>query len=97
MHSIEEDGCGGKVLSKLLNNAVAAGTRVRSGTAISKGSVSIKKVPLPRAASELSEMLSMPDLKLPFAEARLAIVGAGKMTRLLVSHLASKDTNASPL
>jgi len=85
LHSIEDDGCGGKVLSRLLNNAVAAGKRVRSETAISKGSVSISS-----AAVELSEMLSMQDLNLPFSEARLAVVGAGKMTRLLITHLASR-------
>lgn len=85
LHSIEEDGCGGKVLSRLLNNAVAAGKRVRSETAISKGSVSISS-----AAVELSEMLSQQDLNLPFSEARLAVVGAGKMTRLLITHLASR-------
>jgi len=85
IHSIEDDGCGGKVLSRLLNNAVAAGKRVRSETAISKGSVSISS-----AAVELSEMLSMKDLNLPFSEARLAVIGAGKMTRLLITHLASR-------
>ncbi|CAB9508789.1 Glutamyl-tRNA reductase [Seminavis robusta] len=85
LHSVEEDGCGGKVLARLLNNALAAGKRVRSETAISKGSVSISS-----AAVELSEMLSMPDLNLPFSEARLTVVGAGKMTRLLVIHLASR-------
>mmetsp|Transcript_20622 Transcript_20622/g.26587 ORF Transcript_20622/g.26587 Transcript_20622/m.26587 type:complete len:519 (+) Transcript_20622:222-1778(+) len=85
MHSAEEDGCGGKVLSRLLNNALAAGKRVRSETAISKGSVSISS-----AAVELSEMLSMQDLQLPFSESRLAVVGAGKMTRLLITHLASR-------
>lgn len=85
LHSIEDDGCGGKVLSRMLNNAVAAGKRVRSETAISKGSVSISS-----AAVELSEMLSMKDLNLPFSEARLAVVGAGKMTRLLITHLASR-------
>lgn len=85
LHASEEDGCGGKVLSRLLNNAVAAGKRVRSETAISKGSVSISS-----AAVELSEMMSMPDLQLPFDQARLAVVGAGKMTRLLITHLASR-------
>ena len=85
LHSIEEDGCGGKVLSRLLNNAVAAGKRVRSETNISKGSVSISS-----AAVELSEALSMQDLNLPFNQARLAVVGAGTMTRLLVTHLASR-------
>lgn len=85
LHCIEEDGCGGKVLSRLLNNAVAAGKRVRSETAISKGSVSISS-----AAVELSEMVSDRDLNLPFSEARLAVVGAGKMTRLLITHMASR-------
>ena len=85
LHSIEEDGCGGKMIARLLNQAVAAGKRVRSETGISKGSVSISS-----AAAELSEMRSMQDLQLPFSEARLAVVGAGKMTRLLVTHLASR-------
>ncbi|GMI34891.1 hypothetical protein TrCOL_g10962 [Triparma columacea] len=85
LHSIEEDGSGGKMISRLLNQAVAAGKRVRSETGISKGSVSISS-----AAAELSEMRSMQDLQLPFSEARLAVVGAGKMTRLLVTHLASR-------
>lgn len=85
LHSIEEDGCGGKVLSRLLNNAVAAGKRVRSETGISKGSVSVSS-----AAVELTEMMSQSDLNLPFSEARLAVVGAGTMTRLLVTHLASR-------
>ena len=85
LHSIEEDGSGGKVLSRLLNNAVAAGKRVRSETNISKGSVSISS-----AAVEMSEHMCMQDLNLPFSEARLAVIGAGTMTRLLITHLASR-------
>lgn len=85
LHSIEDDGCGGKVLSRLLNNAVAAGKRVRSETNISKGSVSVSS-----AAVELSEAMCMKDLNLPFSEARLAVLGAGTMTRLLITHLASR-------
>jgi len=85
LRASEEDGCGGKVLGRLLNNAVAAGKRVRSETAISKGSVSISS-----AAVELSEARCLPDLKLPFSEARLVVVGAGTMTRLLITHLASR-------
>lgn len=42
------------------------------------------------AAAELSELNSLKDLSLPFSEARIAVVGAGKMTRLLITHLASK-------
>jgi len=47
-------------------------------------------VSISSAAAELSEMRSMQDLQLPFSEARLAVIGAGKMTRLLVTHLASR-------
>lgn len=88
LHSIdvEDGGCGGKVLGRLLGNAVAAGKRVRSETNISKGSVSISS-----AAVELSELMSPKNLNLPFSEARLAVIGAGNMTRLLVTHLASKN------
>eukprot|EP00568_Trieres_chinensis_P012834 CAMPEP_0183293540 /NCGR_PEP_ID=MMETSP0160_2-20130417/2184_1 /TAXON_ID=2839 ORGANISM="Odontella Sinensis, Strain Grunow 1884" /NCGR_SAMPLE_ID=MMETSP0160_2 /ASSEMBLY_ACC=CAM_ASM_000250 /LENGTH=533 /DNA_ID=CAMNT_0025454671 /DNA_START=133 /DNA_END=1734 /DNA_ORIENTATION=+ len=85
LHSIEEDGSGGKVLSRMLNQAVAAGKRVRSETAISKGSVSISS-----AAVELAEMMCQDDLNLPFSEARLTAVGAGKMTRLLINHLTGR-------
>ncbi|GMH52932.1 hypothetical protein TrVE_jg7595 [Triparma verrucosa] len=85
LHSIEEEGRGGKVISRLLEGSVKAGKRVRSETDISKGSVSISS-----AAAELSEMRSMSALQLPFSEARLCVVGAGKMTRLLVTHLASR-------
>lgn len=36
-HGIEEDGSGGKVVSRMLNSAVAAGKRVRSETGESMG------------------------------------------------------------
>jgi glutamyl-tRNA reductase len=76
---------GGKVLSRMLANAVRAGKRVRTETNIAKGSVSISS-----AAVEMAELMSLEALKMPFSEARLAVVGSGKMTKLLVSHLASK-------
>jgi len=85
LHSIQEDGRGGKVVSRMLEGAVKAGKRVRSETDISKGSVSISS-----AAAELSEIRSMQALQLPFSEARLCVIGAGKMTRLLITHLASR-------
>lgn len=89
LHASAESGSGGKVLSRLLNNALAAGKRVRSETNISKGSVSISS-----AAVELSEVMSQKDLNLPFSQARLAVIGAGKMTRLLITHLASRGLQA---
>lgn len=50
--SIEKDGSGRKVLSQMLNNAVAGGKRVRSETNISK-----KCIPISFDAVKLSEML----------------------------------------
>lgn len=55
---------------------------MRAETSISSGAVSVSS-----AAAELCQM------KLPshsFADARVAIVGAGKMSTLLVKHLQSK-------
>lgn len=66
--------------------AITAGKRVRSETSISSGAVSVSS-----AAAELCQM------KLPshdFRDARVAIVGAGKMSKLLVKHLVSKVTPA---
>jgi glutamyl-tRNA reductase len=77
-------GSGGKVLSRLLNTAVAAGKRARSETSISKGAVSISS-----AAVEFSQKQLPLDLSMPLSEARVVIVGAGTMTRLLVTHLKS--------
>lgn len=72
----------GRHLNGLFKQAITAGKRVRSETSISTGSVSVSS-----AAAELVQ------LKLPthsFDDARVCIIGAGKMARLLVKHLASK-------
>lgn len=72
----------GRHLNGLFKQAITAGKRVRNETSISSGSVSVSS-----AAAELSQ------LKLPthdFDDARIAIVGAGKMSTLLVKHLSSK-------
>ena len=77
-------GSGGKVLGRLLNSAVMAGKFVRSETEIAKGAVSISS-----AAVELAILKSIVDLGKPLAELRIAVVGAGKMSKLLMTHLAS--------
>eukprot|EP00963_Diacronema_lutheri_P009804 scaffold923_cov288-Pavlova_lutheri.AAC.2 len=72
----------GRQLSGLFKHAITCGKRVRSETNIASGAVSVSS-----AAAELAQ------LKLPtqnWASARVAIIGAGKMSRLLVKHLASK-------
>jgi len=77
-------GSAGKVLGRLLNSAVMSGKFVRSETEIAKGAVSISS-----AAVELAIQKSNPDLNKALSELRVTIVGAGKMSRLLMTHLAS--------
>uniref|UniRef100_A0A7S3A106 Glutamyl-tRNA reductase n=1 Tax=Rhodosorus marinus TaxID=101924 RepID=A0A7S3A106_9RHOD len=85
----ESDGAAGKVLGKFLNTAVAAGKRARSETDIARGAVSISS-----AAVELAEMKSMPDLNKHLRETKICILGAGKMSRLLVQHLLSREVTS---
>jgi glutamyl-tRNA reductase len=70
----------GRVLNQLFKQAITAGKRVRTETSIGTGAVSISS-----AAVELAQMkvLNLGPLK-------TTIVGAGKMSVLLVKHLVSK-------
>jgi glutamyl-tRNA reductase len=84
-HGISHSSPAGKVTSRLLNTAVSAGKRVRSETGISKGAVSISS-----AAAEFSS-LTLPTTSqhslADIGQANIAILGAGKMARLLLIHL----------
>jgi glutamyl-tRNA reductase len=73
----------GSILNRLFKQAISAGKRVRTETSIGTGAVSISS-----AAVELAH-LKMDSL----ADCRVAILGAGKMSRLLVQHLLSKGAN----
>jgi glutamyl-tRNA reductase len=78
----------GRSLNQLFKQALTAGKRVRTETSIGTGAVSISS-----AAVELAQMKVQ-----NLAAYRVAIVGAGKMSRLLVQHLVSKGaTNISIL
>ena len=68
------------ILNRLFKQAVTAGKRVRTETSIGTGAVSISS-----AAVELAQMKGQ-----NLAAARVAIIGAGKMSRLLVQHLLAK-------
>jgi glutamyl-tRNA reductase len=70
----------GRVLNQLLKQAIGAGKRVRTETNIGTGAVSISS-----AAVELAQ-IKAGDL----APLKTTIVGAGKMSVLLVKHLISK-------
>ncbi|MEO1400528.1 MAG: glutamyl-tRNA reductase [Cyanobacteria bacterium J06635_1] len=83
-HSLGQQHKGvGRILNRLMKDAIKTGKRVRTETSIGTGAVSISS-----AAAELAQM------KVPnFTECRIAILGAGKMSRLLVKHLVSKRAN----
>jgi glutamyl-tRNA reductase len=80
-HKIGQQHSGiGSVLNQLFKQAVTAGKRVRTETSIGTGAVSISS-----AAVELAQM-KVQDLS-PY---KITILGAGKMSRLIVQHLLSK-------
>ncbi len=70
----------GRILNQLFKQGITAGKRVRTETSIGTGAVSISS-----AAVELAQMKVE-----HLGDQRVTIVGAGKMSRLLVQHLLSK-------
>ncbi len=71
----------GSILNRLFKDAIAAGKRVRTDTNIGTGAVSISS-----AAVELA------DLRINnIANCRIAVIGAGKMSRLVVQHLLARN------
>ncbi|MGL4503647.1 MAG: glutamyl-tRNA reductase, partial [Planktothrix sp.] len=72
-----------RILNRLFTQALTAGKRVRTETSIGTGAVSI--------SSAAVELVQMKVQKL--SNYRVAILGAGKMSRLLVQHLISKGAN----
>jgi len=73
-----------RILNRLFKQAITAGKRVRAETSIGTGAVSISS-----AAVELAQVKVTTDL----ATSRIVIVGAGKMSRLLVQHLIAKGAS----
>lgn len=73
----------GRILERLFKQALTAGKRVRTETSIGTGAVSISS-----AAAELAQMKGQ-----NLASSKIAILGAGKMSRLLVQHLLSKGAS----
>jgi glutamyl-tRNA reductase len=73
----------GSVLHRLFRQALTAGKRVRTETSIGTGAVSISSAAVELAQMQVDSLTDRP----------IAIVGAGKMSRLLVQHLISKGAN----
>ncbi|XP_010908073.2 glutamyl-tRNA reductase 2 [Elaeis guineensis] len=72
----------GKNIDRMFKDAITAGKRVRSETNISSGAVSVSS-----AAVELA-LMKLPKSYLP--SARMLVIGAGKMGKLVIKHLVAK-------
>ncbi|NEQ12984.1 glutamyl-tRNA reductase [Moorena sp. SIO3A2] len=75
----------GRLLNKLFKQAITAGKRVRTETSIGTGAVSISS-----AAVELAQQKVETLYGTSLTPYKIAIIGAGKMSRLLVKHLLAK-------
>ncbi|EEF44067.1 Glutamyl-tRNA reductase 1, chloroplast precursor, putative [Ricinus communis] len=72
----------GRKINGLFEHAIIAGKRVRTETNISSGSVSVSS-----AAVELG-LMKLPESS--YYDARVLVIGAGKMGKLVIKHLAAK-------
>ena len=79
----------GPILNRLLTQAVTTGKRVRSETNLGTGAVSISSAAVELAQLKLGQSRGLDQLVTLETE-QIAVVGAGRMSRLLLQHLQSK-------
>ena len=79
----------GPILNRLLNQAVSTGKRVRTETNLGTGAVSISSAAVELAQLKVGQAQGVDEL-VPLDQEQVAVVGAGRMARLLLQHLAAK-------
>jgi glutamyl-tRNA reductase len=79
----------GPILNRLLNQAVSTGKRVRTETNLGTGAVSISSAAVELAQLKVGQARGLDDL-VPLDQEQVAVVGAGRMARLLLQHLQAK-------
>ena len=79
----------GPILNRLLNQAVSTGKRVRTETNLGTGAVSISSAAVELAQLKVGQARGIDDL-VSLDQEQVAVVGAGRMARLLLQHLQSK-------
>ncbi len=79
----------GPILNRLLSQSVSTGKRVRSETNLGTGAVSISSAAVELAQLKLGQSLGKDQLVSLETES-VAVVGAGRMSRLLLQHLQAK-------
>tara|TARA_Y100001968_G_C19376645_1_gene728018 strand:- start:18 stop:1307 length:1290 start_codon:yes stop_codon:yes gene_type:complete len=88
----QENKAMGPILNRLLTQAVSTGKRVRSETNLGTGAVSISSAAVELAQLKLGQSLGKDQLVSLDSE-KVAVVGAGRMSRLLIQHLQSKGVS----
>ena len=86
----------GPILNRLLNQAVSTGKRVRSETNLGTGAVSISSAAVELAQLKIGQARGRDDL-VSLDQEQVAVVGAGRMARLLLQHLQAKGCRAAVL
>ncbi len=86
----------GPILNRLLNQAVSTGKRVRSETNLGTGAVSISSAAVELAQLKVGQARGLDEL-VSLDQEQVAVVGAGRMARLLLQHLQSKGCRGAVL
>jgi len=79
----------GPILNRLLTQAVSTGKRVRTETKLGTGAVSISAAAVELAQLKVGQARGLDEL-VPLDQEQVAVVGAGRMARLLLQHLQAK-------
>ncbi|NJR69132.1 MAG: glutamyl-tRNA reductase [Synechococcales cyanobacterium CRU_2_2] len=80
----------GRILDRLLKQALTAGKRVRTETSIGTGAVSISSAAVELAQLKVAERAICGQGSGCLSDHRICILGAGKMSRLVVKHMIAK-------
>jgi len=86
----------GPILNRLLTQAVSTGKRVRSETNLGTGAVSISSAAVELAQLKLGQSQGKDQL-VSLEKEHVAVIGAGRMSRLLIQHLQSKGCESLTL
>jgi glutamyl-tRNA reductase len=81
----------GPILNRLLNQAVSTGKRVRTETNLGTGAVSISSAAVELAQLKVGQARGVDEL-VPLDQEQVAVVGSGRMARLLLQHLQAKGS-----
>ena len=85
----QENKAMGPILNRLLTQAVSTGKRVRSETNLGTGAVSISSAAVELAQLKLGQSKGKDELMSLDSE-KVSVIGAGRMSRLLIQHLQAK-------